>query len=215
MGYYRFYIFVFALLFCVFISCSNDPLANNGSKTSTLKQTEEDISLSLNEDLYNSFSSNITRTDLDEEDSYPTYFGGSYTDSKDSLVIFVKDMNKNGISDIYNRIGKHPNLFFKSCTYSLNELNELKENLDKYYFENPTLRKEINWVSTGINIEKNKIVVFLGSLSTKSIADFKKNIIDSPMITFEEMQMEEDLSYILADTISSYNTTRVTNFSCR
>lgn len=94
MGYYRFYIFIFALLFCVFISCSNDPLANNGSKTSTLKQTEEDISLSLNEDLYNSFSSNITRTDLDEEDSYPTYFGGSYTDSKDSLVIFVKDMNK-------------------------------------------------------------------------------------------------------------------------
>lgn len=211
MGYYKFYIFVFALLFCVFISCSNDPLANNGSKTSTLKQTEEDISLSLNEDLYNSFSSNITRTDLDEEDSYPTYFGGSYTDSKDSLVIFVKDMNKNGISDIYNRIGKYPNLFFKSCTYSLNELNELKENLDKYYFENPTLRKEINWVSTGINIEKNKIVVFLGSLSTKSIADFKKNIIDSPMITFEEMQMEEDLSYILADTISSYNTTRATS----
>ena len=33
----------------------------------------------------------------------------------------------------------------------MNELNELKENLDKYYFENPTLRKEINWVSTGMS----------------------------------------------------------------
>lgn len=212
MGYYKFYNLIFAALFCAFISCSNDPVSNNGDKTNTLKQTAEDVSLSLNEDLYNSFSSNITRTDLDEEDSYPTYFGGSYTSSKDSLVIFVKGMNKNGISDIYERIGKHPNLFFKSCTYSLNELNELKEYLDKYYFGNPTLRKRINWISTGINIEKNKIVVFLGTLSDKCITDFKKSIIDSPMITFEEMQLEEDLSYILADTIpSSNNTTRTTS----
>lgn len=179
---------MFIALFCAFISCANDPLVNKGGKTGML-QTTEDVSLSLNEDLHNSFSANITRTDNDEDASYPAYFGGSYTSSNDSLIIFVKDMSQNGIADIYRRIGKHPNLFFKPCSYSLNELDKLKTNLDKSYFENPILRKKLNWVSTGIDIAKNKIVVFLGNLSNESIADFKKSISDSPMIIFEEMQI--------------------------
>lgn len=75
---------------------------------------------------------------------------------------------------------------------SLNELNEIKEVLDKKYFRNPSLRKKLNWISSGINIEQNRIVVFLGKLSSQCIADFKKNITDSPMLVFEEMHEAEE-----------------------
>ena len=190
-GGMRSYIFIFAAILFAFIACTNAPKANNGAKTSAQKQAGKETSLSLNEELHKSFSTNNKR-DSDEKVSYPAYFGGSYTDTKDSLVILVKNMDKDGIADIYERIGKHPNLYFKSCTYSLNELNELKEALDKKYFGNPSLRKKLNWISSGISIEQNKIVVFLGKNSPKCIDDFKKNITNSPMLIFEELHEYEE-----------------------
>ena len=190
-GGMRSYIFIFAAILFAFIACTNAPKANNGAKTSAQKQAGKETSLSLNEELHKSFSTNYKR-DSDEKVSYPAYFGGSYTGTKDSLVILVKNMDKDGIADIYERIGKHPNLYFKSCTYSLNELNELKEALDKKYFGNPSLRKKLNWISSGISIEQNKIVVFLGKNSPKCIDDFKKNITNSPMLIFEELHEYEE-----------------------
>ena len=190
-GGMRSYIFIFAAILFAFIACTNAPKANNGAKTSAQKQAGKETSLSLNEELHKSFSTNNKR-DSDEKVSYPAYFGGSYTGTKDSLVILVKNMDKDGIADIYERIGKHPNLYFKSCTYSLNELNELKEALDKKYFGNPSLRKKLNWISSGISIEQNKIVVFLGKNSPKGIDDFKKNITNSPMLIFEELHEYEE-----------------------
>ena len=190
-GGMRSYIFIFAAILFAFIACTNAPKANNGAKTSAQKQAGKETSLSLNEELHKSFSTNNKR-DRDEKVSYPAYFGGSYTGTKDSLVILVKNMDKDGIADIYERIGKHPNLYFKSCTYSLNELNELKEALDKKYFGNPSLRKKLNWISSGISIEQNKIVVFLGKNSPKCIDDFKKNITNSPMLIFEELHEYEE-----------------------
>lgn len=185
-GGIRSYIFIFAAILFAFIACTNAPKANNGAKTNTQMQAVKETSLTLNEELHKSFSTNNKR-DSDEKVTYPAYFGGSYTGTKDSLVILVKNMDKDGIADIYERIGKHPNLYFKSCTYSLNELNALKEALDKKYFGNPSLRKKLNWISSGINIEQNRIVVFLGKFSSQCFADFKKNITDSPMLIFEEM----------------------------
>lgn len=185
-GGIRSYIFIFAAILFAFIACTNAPKANNGAKTNTQMQAVKETSLTLNEELHKSFSTNNKR-DSDEKVTYPAYFGGSYTGTKDSLVILVKNMDKDGIADIYERIGKHPNLYFKSCTYSLNELNVLKEALDKKYFGNPSLRKKLNWISSGINIEQNRIVVFLGKFSSQCFADFKKNITDSPMLIFEEM----------------------------
>lgn len=181
----------FAAIFFAFIACTKAPKANNGAKTSAQKQAGKETSLTLNEELHKSFSANNKR-DSDEKVSYPAYFGGSYTGTKDSLVILVKNINKDGIADIYERIGKHPNLFFKSCTYSLNELNEIKEALDKKFFGNPSLRKKLNWISSGINIEQNRIVVFFGKNTSQCIADFKMNITDSPMLIFEEMHEDEE-----------------------
>lgn len=154
-----------------------------------LKSGREDRALDLNEELYKSFSSNDKGAG--DMAAYPAYFGGSYTSSRDGLVVLIKDMDKKGVADIHQRIGSPLELYFKSCAHSLNELNACKEKLDKIYFGNPALRKKLHWLSTGMSIEKNRVVVFLANLSAKNLTAFKHQVSDSPMLIFEEMMVEE------------------------
>ena len=55
----------------------------------------------------------------------------------------------------------------------------------------PALRKKLHWLSTGMSIEKNRVVVFLANLSAKNLTGFKHQVSDSPMLIFEEMKVEE------------------------
>lgn len=114
-------------------------------------------------------------------------------------------MDKEGIKDVYQRIGKHDNLKFKECSYSLQELRDLKEKISDIYFSDENKRKNLQWVSVGISIEKNRIVVFLEDVSSYAIKKFKKEVIDSPMVIFEEMHEVKDLSYIIVDSIDNDN----------
>lgn len=109
-------------------------------------------------------------------------------------------MDKEAIKDVYQRIGKHDNLKFKECSYSLQELRDLKEKISDIYFSDENKRKNLQWVSVGISIEKNRIVVFLEDVSSYAIKKIKKEVIDSPMVIFEEMHEVKDLSYIIVDS---------------
>lgn len=85
----------------------------------------------------------------------------------------------------------HDYLKFKRCTYSLQELRILKRKLSDIYIKDETLRKNLKWNSVGINVETNRIVVFLEDISTEAINEFKRLVSDSPMITFEELKTPE------------------------
>lgn len=184
-------------------SCTSEAPENVHSKS--VQQTEDDQVVQLGEDLYDSFSFKLTRNQdaSNQEEKLPDYFGGSYTDSQDGLVVLIKGMDKEGINDIYQRIGKHDNLKFKPCSYSLQELRNLKEKLSDIYFSDENKRKDLQWFSVGISIEKNRIVVFLEDVSSCAIKKFKKEVLDSPMIIFEEMHEAQDLSYIVVDSIGN------------
>lgn len=41
-------------------------------------------------------------------------------------------------------------------------------------------------------------------MSSYAIKQFKKEVIDSPMIIFEEMHEVQDLSYIIVDSIGNF-----------
>ena len=79
-----------------------------------------------------------------------------------------------------------------------------KEKISDIYFSDENKRKNLKWVSVGISIEKNRIVVFLEDVSSYAIIQFKKEVIDSPMIIFEEMHEVQDLSYIIVDSIGNF-----------
>lgn len=185
----NFYILAFVVIFCILASCTFKSKTSTSARMGNLKSGREDRALDLNEELYKSFSSNDKGAG--DMAAYPAYFGGSYTSSRDGLVVLIKDMDKKGVADIHQRIGSPLELYFKSCAHSLNELNACKEKLDKIYFGNPALRKKLHWLSTGMSIEKNRVVVFLANLSAKNLTAFKHQVSDSPMLIFEEMMVEE------------------------
>lgn len=187
----------------ILYSCTSESPSNTDNVQQTrVQQIKDDQAVQLGEELYNSFSYKLTRS---QEENTPDYFGGSYSDSQDNLIVLIKGMDKEGIKDVYQRIGKHDNLKFKECSYSLQELRDLKEKISDIYFSDENKRKNLQWVSVGISIEKNRIVVFLEDVSSYAIKKFKKEVIDSPMVIFEEMHEVKDLSYIIVDSIDNDN----------
>ena len=195
-----FYGAIFIMALIISSSCTSESPSNNVQQKS-VQQIKDDQTVQLGEELYNSFSYKLTRS---QEEKTPDYFGGSYSDSQDELVVLIKGMDKEGIKDVYQRIGKHDNLKFKECSYSLQELRNLKEKLSEIFFSDENKRKNLKWVSVGISIEKNRIVVFLEDVSSYAIKQFKKEVIDSPMVIFEEMHEVQDLSYIIVDSIGNF-----------
>ena len=172
-----FYGAIFIMALIISSSCTSESPSNNVQQKS-VQQIKDDQTVQLGEELYNSFSYKLTRS--------------------------IKGMDKEGIKDVYQRIGKHDNLKFKECSYSLQELRNLKEKLSEIFFSDENKRKNLKWVSVGISIEKNRIVVFLEDVSSYAIKQFKKEVIDSPMIIFEEMHEVQDLSYIIVDSIGNF-----------
>ena len=184
-----FYGAIFIMALIISSSCTSESPSNNVQQKS-VQQIKDDQTVQLGEELYNSFSYKLTRSQ--EENT------------QDNLIVLIKGMDKEGIKDVYQRIGKHDNLKFKECSYSLQELRNLKEKLSEIFFSDENKRKNLKWVSVGISIEKNRIVVFLEDVSSYAIKQFKKEVIDSPMIIFEEMHEVQDLSYIIVDSIGNF-----------
>lgn len=172
----------------VIFSCSSDsPVNGDKPQIKSVQQSEDDDALQLGEYLYKSFSIGVKRNQDAADEIMPSYFGGSYSDSDGNLIVLIKNSDKDGMDDIHRRIGKHACLKFKKCTYSLQELRTLKGKLSDIYINDGTLRKNLKWTSVGISIEANRIVVFLEDVSTESINKFKRLVVDSPMIIFEDL----------------------------
>ena len=97
----------------ILYSCTSESPSNTDNVQQTrVQQIKDDQAVQLGEELYNSFSYKLTRS---QEENTPDYFGGSYSDSQDNLIVLIKGMDKEGIKDVYQRIGKHDNLKFKEC----------------------------------------------------------------------------------------------------
>lgn len=83
----------FAVIFFAFIACTNAPKVNNGAETSAQKQAGKETSLTLNEELHKSFSTNNKR-DSDENVSYPAYFGEVIRAPKTVLSFLLRNWIK-------------------------------------------------------------------------------------------------------------------------
>lgn len=186
---------IFTIALTILFSCTSSNTETSQQKN--VQHANDDQAVQLGEELYNSFSYKLTRS---QEEKTPDYFGGTYCDSQDNLIVLIKGMDKEAIKDVCQRIGKHDNLKFKECSYSLQELRDLKEKISDIYISDENKRKSLQWLSVGISIEKNRIVVFFEDVSSYAIKKFKKEVIDSPMVIFEEMHEVKELSYIIVDS---------------
>ena len=118
---------------------------------------------------------------------YPDYYGGSYIDDDGGFVVCVVATNaeeKKYTSKSIEETIHASDFKIKSVKYSYNELEEMMEFLNKY--KQNTRDSEIakSWSGHILSDSDNAIFVELDVVSDEQISLFRKEVTDSPMISF-------------------------------
>lgn len=118
---------------------------------------------------------------------YPDYYGGSYIDDDGGFVVCVvatNDEEKKYTSKSIEETIHASDFKIKSVKYSYNELEEMMEFLNKY--KQNTRDSEIakSWSGHFLSDSDNAIFVELDVVSDEQISLFRKEVTDSPMISF-------------------------------
>lgn len=118
---------------------------------------------------------------------YPDYYGGSYIDDDGGFVVCVVATNaeeKKYTSKSIEETIHASDFKIKSVKYSYNELEEMMEFLNKY--KQNTRDSEIakSWSGHFLSDSDNAIFVELDVVSDEQISLFRKEVTDSPMISF-------------------------------
>lgn len=140
-------------------------------------------SIELHEKLNATFS--VSRSDAP---SYPNYYGGAFIGDNGRLVVLVKEDLDQAKEDLKKRL-KSSAFQTLACDYSYQELLDLNNKLGTL-FDNSKLREKLNWTSVGMQVAKNRIIVYLGDTLEQSVSRFKTQVSSSPMIIFDEMSLE-------------------------
>lgn len=124
------------------------------------------------------------------DSSYPDYIGGLYINNHDEVVIqIVKEktatlLKSDTESNLYNNIlSIDPTSKIEYVNYSYNDISDVIKVLEKYYLENYNTGYIDGYYDDIIN---NRVVVELKRYSEDEINNFKRNVIDSPLIYFTE-----------------------------
>ena len=80
---------------------------------------------------------------------------------------------------------KSNNVIVQRCDYAYNELVALNDSLG-IPFEDEALCRELGWTGSGIDSEKNRVMVGLLPLTEKAKRRFKERVCSSGAIEFEE-----------------------------
>lgn len=175
--------FVLAIAFVV-VGCSDVMedlcIIENETKSENLKHAEsEEIALNLED----SFLSTILRS---EGKIYPEYYGGSYIENGNFVVLVTEDTTECR-GKLLTRT-KSQDFLVKPCKFSYNELLDVHKIVLDFFMneENNRLISEISINSLGISAKGNSIFISLNELTPEKIALFKSRVVDSPIITFEQ-----------------------------
>lgn len=148
-------------------------------------------------------------------EEYPDYYAGAYLDANNELVVLVKEteMNQRNIAPAGAKV--------KSARYSLNELINIKNQIDEYWEKNENSEIAGNISGFGIIEDENKVLISLKSFSDenkKAVLDALN--VDSEMLKFEQRGKIQNTSanlgsgiyYYVSSTSASY---RSIGFRCQ
>ena len=113
----------------------------------------------------------------------PDFYGGGYYDEAGHAVVLVKGDPEAYLGEIRART-KSQNVIVRRCAYSYNELLALNDSLG-IPFEDDALCEELGWTGTGIDWEKNRVMVGLLPLTEEAKRRFRERICSSGAIEFE------------------------------
>lgn len=123
--------------------------------------------------------------------AYPDYYGGAYIDDSGDLVVYVysdADSKSTARQDLSQVMGT-ASLTVKEAQFSYNELTSVMDKLNRYVKANND--SDSNGFSLFYLSDKdNRIIVELTDLNEENIKRFKENVMDSPIIEFNQSKGE-------------------------
>lgn len=150
---------------------------NNYSELS-IQETASNDYQAIRRFLGNGNSSQILKTD-----DYPSFYGGSFTNKQNQLVIFITgDTLKAKV--LFSKITDNTNTIFRSCKYPYSTLIGIMDTISSGIKNKKIAFQYIDfwWIEE----KENRVFVFLSKLNDEVITEFKQNIIDSHAIILKK-----------------------------
>lgn len=136
-------------------------------------------------DTYNKSNTNAVSTEMNLEECYPDYYGGSFIDDNGELVVLIKDsLNTSKIRTTLKDVSDEDKLIFKSVQYSFSDLCDIMDTISDFKKENENNAYASDIVSCQINDMNNEIEVCIYDLNDEKVKYFKDNISSSGAIVF-------------------------------
>ena len=123
---------------------------------------------------------------------YPEYYGGAYIDDEGDLIVYTKYPAIAEFS-LTNATSGSIDFEIKIAEYSYNELNDMMDLLNDFKEKNSNSKTARNFNSYWLSDNTNEIIVELEDMSPNRIMQFKKQVVDSPIIVFVQSQGESAL----------------------
>ena len=179
-----------AVSMLVTMSCSDkldEPIINaglSGEDTSlNVEFVDQNLALESYKSLISSFENSKTKS---VNGDFPDYYGGCYIDDNANLVVYVTNDSLKTKSSL--PISNDANVIIKSCDYSFNELHAVKKTISDFLNADVNNLIADNIVYVSLRDIDNRIAVGLLDNSTNQIDEFKRSIVNSPVITFEKTE---------------------------
>lgn len=176
------YLISFVAVLCM-TACS-DVLDEPSNEVVNSEKSSYDLAVKL----LDSFKNSVSRS-LDDDLVYPDYYGGMYIDEFGDLNVLVKDEVSSTRSVVTNIIDSE-NVVLHPCLYSYSELLYVLKCIDTYNLGNLDSEIYKNFKAAKLDDVNNRIIVELRDCSNDKILAFKSNVIDSPIIVFEQTANE-------------------------
>lgn len=183
----------YSFIILLLIACSPSQNSNKLEKTDSSLRTDSITGdKSLEAGLDHQLAAGRALTELlahwgmdSEKMAHPDYYGGAYVNENGQLTVYIKHDNEQ-IKQAVIRIAGTKDIAFKCFDYSYTYLTELMGRPNDFVRSKKD-PKLIENISTFSLLEKeNKIEVGLLDCSPEKIGEFRKSVLDSPVLSFKE-----------------------------
>ncbi|MCL2532157.1 MAG: S1 family peptidase [Oscillospiraceae bacterium] len=116
---------------------------------------------------------------------YPDFFGGMYFNDDGNLVLHIVDDTNSARSAQYNAVidfALDEDIIVEYVDFALTDLSALNEILRAFFLENGAS----NISRFGVDVIKNRVVIYLEKMTEDTITHFREIVMDSPLIYFRE-----------------------------
>ncbi|MDR2815984.1 MAG: hypothetical protein LBB62_04705 [Proteiniphilum sp.] len=192
-----FLFFISFLTFFLATSCNQQHKKNEEGSVSQSVTANANAPLTQSaEELYErlmaSFGDNWMERETDP-DLYPDYYGGAFVDNNATLVIAVTGNPEENKKRLIEILGTD-NFNVESVQYSYRRMMQVMNSIDAFLMnsaipENHPLMTR--FAGAYPDVMENRIKVFLTETDDATIRLFQKDIIDSPLIIFEQGELPE------------------------